>query len=86
MTKKQLSTILNITTAAITYQMRYLTATLDYNVGSKANKYRVEFTPAGIEKLKNRNTKVGRAKLPEKVRGKRGRPRKNLLTIDGDEK
>jgi len=86
MTKKQLSKLLNITTAAITYQMRYLTAKLDYKVGSKENKYRIEFTESGIEKLKNRNTKVDRTKLPEKVRGKRGRPRKNLLTIEGNEK
>ena len=82
MTKKQLSKELNITPAAITYQMRYLVETIDYTIGSKENKYRIEFTESGIEKLKNRDVKKG-AKTKDVVGKYYENRKRKLLTIGG---
>ena len=83
MTKKQLSKQLNISVQAITHQMQYMTAGIDYNaVTSAANVTRIEFTESGVAKLVNRDTKKGAKLKPRKPKRPRGRPRKNLLTIE----
>ena len=84
MTKKQLSKEIGISVARIGQLMADMTAVVDYvEVRNANNDPRIEFTESGISKVVNRNTKVGAKLKPRKPKRPRGRPRKNLLTIEG---
>jgi len=82
MTKKELSEKAKISTSRITQLMANMTENIDYIVSTRGDHgTRVLFSSSGVDKVMNRNKQGGRVKV-ERVKKARGRPRKNLLTIE----
>lgn len=82
MTKKELSEKAKISTSRITQLMASMTENIDYIVSTRGDHgTRVLFSSSGVDKVMNRNRQGGRVKV-ERVKKARGRPRKNLSTIE----
>lgn len=82
MTKKELAAAAEISRSRIEQLMKSMTENIDYIVSVRGDHgTRVLFSSSGVDKVMNRNKKGGRVKV-ERVKKARGRPRKNLSTIE----